>query len=139
MSARTFWDGGKQTRYGAAQAKGMTPAGEYIAADDATMYEGTTTMLTCRNLRVSRLVLHHENRGRQHPGPLQPLIARLQKELPRLGSRRSTPLDNRRRSSALSPRKRNEGSGGKLDKAFPKRIVSISRWQKTNERASPRT
>lgn len=126
----------KQTRYGAAQAKGMTPAGEYIAADDATMYEGTTTMPympgICAYHGLSYITKIGVGNIQAHS---RPLIARLQKELPRLGFTSITPLDNPTPIvSFIAPEEKMKEAGGKLDKAFPKRIVSISRWQKTNEK-----
>ncbi|MHB8055858.1 MAG: aminotransferase class V-fold PLP-dependent enzyme [Candidatus Aminicenantales bacterium] len=126
----------KQTRYGLAQVSGMSPSGEYEAANDASRYEGTTTMPYMPGICAYHGLSYVTKLGvaaiRAHA---KLLTDRLQKEVPKLGFTSITPVDNPTPIvSFIASDEKMKEAGDKLAKAFPKRIVSISHWQKTNEK-----
>jgi len=126
----------KQTRYGGAQVSGISSAGEYEAARDAAMYEGTTTSPYMPGICAYHGLSYVAKLGvvniRAHA---KPLTDRLQKELPRLGFESITPLDNPTPIvSFIAPEEKMKTVWVKLDEAFPKRIVSAGHWEKMNER-----
>ena len=126
----------KQTRYGGAQITGLTPDGEYIGANDASRYEGTTTMPYMPGICAYHGLSYVTKLGvaniRAHA---KKLTDRLQKEFPRLGFASITPIDNPTPIvSFIAPDAKMKEAEEKLKKAFPKRIVSISHWQKTDEK-----
>jgi selenocysteine lyase/cysteine desulfurase len=126
----------KQTRYGLRQVSGMTPSGEYEAANDASRYEGTTTMPympgICAYHGLSYVMKLGVDNIKAHA---KPLTDRLQRELPKLGFTSITPLDNPTPIvSFIASDEKMKAVEEKLGKAFPKRIVSISHWQKTDEK-----
>lgn len=128
----------RQTRYGGTQVTGISKTGEYEAAHDATMYEGTTSTPyqpgICAYYGLSYIAKLGLANIRAHA---KPLTDRLQKEMPRLGFESITPLDSPTPIvSFAAPEEKMKTVWEKLDKAFPKRIVSAGHWQKTDERGA---
>ena len=131
----------KQTRYGGRQVSGISADGEYETANDASRYEGTTTMPympgICGYHGLSYVTKLGVANIRAHA---KALTDRLQKELPKLGFTSITPIDNPTPIvSFIAPDEKMKEVEAKLGQAFPKRIVSISHWQKTDEQGKTET
>jgi selenocysteine lyase/cysteine desulfurase len=126
----------KQTRYGERQITAISPTGEFVTANDASRYEGLTTMPYMPGICAFQGLSYVTRLGlaniRAHA---KPLTDRLQKELPKLGFTPITPIDNPTPIVSFSaPEEKMKEVWEKLGKAFPKRIVSEGHWQKTDEK-----
>jgi selenocysteine lyase/cysteine desulfurase len=122
----------KQTRYGLRALKGLKGR-EFELRGDASIYEETTSIPylpgICAYEGLKYITKLDIDNIRAHA---KPLTDRLQKEMPGLGYTPITPLDNPSPIvSFLTPDP--EGTRAKLDKAFGEQVVSLSRWQKTND------
>jgi len=123
----------KQTRYGLRALKGLRGR-NFELRGDATIYEGTTSMPNLPALCAYEGLKYIKKLGidniRAHA---KSLTDRLQKEMPALGYAPITPLDSPSPIvSFLTPAP--EETKAKLDKAFGKHVVSLSRWRKTNDK-----
>lgn len=123
----------KPTRYGLRQIGGRRD-GRYIGYPTAARYEGTTSMpylsAVCAYEGLKYITKLGLENIRAHA---KPLTDRLQKEMPALGFTPITPLDAPTPIvSFIAPDI--EAVQAKLDKEFGEHVVSISRWEKTNEK-----
>lgn len=123
----------KQTRFGLRALKGLRGR-NFELRDDATIYEETTSMPNLPGICAYEGLKYITKLGidniRAHA---KPLTDRLQKEMPALGYTPITSLDNPSPIvSFLIPDP--ESTRAKLDKAFGEQVVSLSRWQKTNDK-----
>jgi len=128
----------KQTRYGLRALKGLRGR-EFELREDATLYEGTTSIPNMSGICAYEGLKYITKLGidniRAHA---KPLTDRLQKEMPALGYSPITPLDSPSPiASFLTPDP--EATQAKLDKAFGEHVVSLSKWQKTNEQGETET
>lgn len=128
----------KQTRYGLRALKGLRGR-DFTLRDDASIYEGTTSIPNLPGMCAYEGLKYITKLGvdniRAHA---KPLTDRLQKEMPDLGYIPITPLDSPTPIvSFLTPDPK--ATRAKLDKAFGQRVVSHSRWRKTNDKGETET
>ena len=128
----------KQTRYGLRALKGLKER-EFDLRGDATIYEGTTSIPILSGICAYEGLKYVTRVGvdniRAHA---KPLTDRLQKEMPALGYSPITPLESPSPIvSFLTPDA--EATRAKLDKAFGEHVVSLTRWQRTNDRGETDT
>ncbi|MBN1223902.1 MAG: aminotransferase class V-fold PLP-dependent enzyme [Candidatus Aminicenantes bacterium] len=128
----------KQTRYGLRALKGLRGR-EFELRGDATIYEGTTSMPNLSGLCAYEGMKYVTKLGidniRAHA---KPLTDRLQKEMPALGYAPITPLDSPSPIvSFLTPDP--DATRAKLDNAFGEHVVSLSHWQKTDDKGETET
>lgn len=106
---------------------------DFVVHDDATRYEGSQLSFLsgiCAHTGLQYLTALGVEQIRAH---VQPLTARLQAELPRLGYQPITPLDAPTPIvSFLLPDLAE--TQAKLDRAFGHQVVSFREWYWTNER-----
>lgn len=106
---------------------------DFVVYDDATRYEGSQLSFLagiCAHTGLRYLTALGVEQIRAH---VQPLTARLQAELPRLGYQPITPLDAPTPIvSFLLPDLAE--TQAKLDRAFGHQVVSFREWYWTNER-----
>lgn len=128
----------KQTRYGLRALKGLRGR-DFTLRDDASIYEGTTSMPNLPGMCAYEGLRYITKLGVDNiRAYAKPLTGRLQKEMPDLGYIPITPLDSPSPIvSFLTPDP--ETTRAKLDKAFGERVISHSRWQKTNDKGETET
>jgi len=128
----------KQTRFGLRALKGLKGRA-FELREDASIYEETTSIPNLSGICAYEGLRYITKLGidniREHA---KPLTDRLQKEMPALGYTPITSLDNPSPIvSFLTPDP--EGTRAKLDKVFGEHVVSLSRWQKTNDKSETET
>jgi selenocysteine lyase/cysteine desulfurase len=123
----------KQTRYGLRALKGLRGR-DFELREDATIYEGTTSMPNLPGICAYEGLKYITKLGIDNiQAHAKPFIDRLHKEMPALGYAPITPLDSPSPIvSFLTPDQ--EATRAKLDKAFGEQVVSLSRWRKTNDK-----
>jgi selenocysteine lyase/cysteine desulfurase len=123
----------KQTRYGLRALKGLKGR-DFERREDASIYEETTSMPNLPGICAYEGLKYITKLGIENiRAHAKPLTDRLQKEMPALGYVPITPLDSPSPIvSFLTPDP--EMTKNKLDKAFGEQVVSLSRWQKTNDK-----
>jgi selenocysteine lyase/cysteine desulfurase len=120
----------KQTRYGLRAVAQRD--GQFVPRPGAAMYEGTTTMpylpAICAFEGLKYVTKLGVENIRAHADPL---VARLQREMPGLGYPSITPPGTATPiASFITPDP--DATQAKLDRAFPERVVSGGRWRKTD-------
>lgn len=122
----------RQTRYGYRQIGGVDKNGEYIKAPGAARYEGTTTIPYLPGICAYEGLKYVTGLGigniRAHA---KPLTDRLQKEMPALGFRPITPLDNPTPIVSFVHGDL-DGVQKKLDRAFGHPVVSPGHWERSD-------
>ena len=123
----------KQTRFGLRALKGLKGR-DFELREDATIFEETTSMPNLPGMCAYEGLKYITKLGIENiRAHAKPLTDRLQKEMPTLGYVPITSLDNPSPIvSFLTPDP--EATRAKLDKAFGEQVVSLSRWQKTNDK-----
>lgn len=123
----------KQTRYGLRALKGLKGR-DFELHDDATIYEGTTSMPNLPGVCAYEGLKYITKLGIENiRAHAKPLTDRLQKEMPALGYAPITALHNPSPIvSFLAPDP--EATRTKLNRAFGEQVVSLSRWRKTNDK-----
>ena len=126
----------KQTRYGLRQVKSEKDF-DFVTHPGAAMYEGTSSMAFVPGICAALGVRYVTNIGvdaiRAHA---QPLIYRLQQEVPSLGFKSITPADNPVSIVSFVPDENNEIEEvkAKLDHAFDgESVVSFRNWYFKND------
>ena len=118
----------KQTRYGMRQVK-VERDFDFEPHSGAAIYEGTSSMAFVPGICAAHGVKYVANLGvdaiRAHA---KPLTDRLQKELPGLGFRPLTPLDNPVPIVSFLSTGPIEDVQSKLDRAFGEPVVSFRNW-----------
>lgn len=128
----------KQKRFGLRALKALKGRA-FELREDASIYEETTSMPNLPGICAFEGLKYITKLGidniRAHA---KPLTDRVQKEMPDLGYVPITSLDNPSPVvSFLTPDP--ETTRAKLDKAFGEHVVSLSRWQKTNDKGETET
>ncbi len=123
----------KQTRYGLRQLKSMKGF-EFELLPGAALYEGTTSIPYLPGICAYEGLKYVTKLGveniRKHA---KRLTDRLQKEMPLLGYLSITPPESPTPIvSFLTPDP--EGTNEKLDRAFGEHVVTLTNWEKTNEK-----
>lgn len=120
----------KQTRYGLRQVSQRD--GRFVPRPGAAMYEGTTTMPYLSAVCAHQGLKYLSGLGVDHiRAHAEPLVNRLQREMPGLGYPAITPKGTPTPIvSSLTPDP--EAAQAKLGRAFPERVVSTGRWQMTD-------
>jgi selenocysteine lyase/cysteine desulfurase len=120
----------KQTRYGLRAVAQRD--GQFVPRPGAAMYEGTTTMpylpAICAFEGLKYVTKLGVENIRAHA---EPLVARLQREMPGLGYPSITPPGTATPITSFVTPDPN-ATQAKLDRAFPERVVSGGGWRKTD-------
>jgi selenocysteine lyase/cysteine desulfurase len=120
------------TRFSLRQVQSQTDY-DFTVYDDATRYEGSQISYLagiCAHAGLTYLTKLGVENIRAH---VQPLTARLQAELPRLGYQPITPLDAPTPIVSFLPADMAE-TQAKLARAFDHQVVSFREWYRTDER-----
>lgn len=128
----------KQTRYGLRQVKGMKGS-DFEVKPNAARYEGTTTMPYLSGICAYEGLKYITKLGVDNINAhARPLINKLQKEVPPLGFTSITPLDNPTPIVSFISTDM-ERAKEKLNRAFGRRVVTYSNWQKTDAQGKTET